>query len=230
MNKIKLGNKDFYYQVFYKNIKNIYLRLNKDILKVTCNKKVSLNQIESFIYKSERNILNKAEIQSKKVSLYSKERMLIFGEEYLIIYNLSRVSNSYFMNDSEIVIDFRKDCFDLTYIEKIYKELLMDQMNKIYSMEYSSLSRYLNIDNLVFKVQLMKSRYGSCIPKKRIIKLNSILARFKIDYLRAVLIHELIHLEVHNHQKEFYKYINILVPEYKQSIKTLSLLSRKYVI
>ena len=229
MNKIKLGNKYFYYQVFYKNIKNMYLRINKDILKITCNSHLSQKQIESFIYRSETSILNKAEIQSKKIPLYNQEEMLVFGEEYSISYSHSRTRNSYFMRENEIVITFKRDYFDTGYIEKIYKELLINQMTKIYNEEYSLISKYFSIDNLTFKGQLMKSRFGSCIPKKRIIKLNSMLSRFNIDYIRVVLIHELIHLEVHNHQEEFYKYMNIWIPEYKQFIKNLNMLTRKYV-
>ena len=87
-----------------------------------------------------------------------------------------------------------------------------------------------DVDNVSYKTQLMKSRYGSCIPKKRIIKLNTLLARFKEKYLKTILIHELIHLEVHNHQEEFYYYMNKLVPQYKIIKKELQELTRKYVI
>jgi predicted metal-dependent hydrolase len=76
----------------------------------------------------------------------------------------------------------------------------------------------------------MKSRYGSCIPKKRIIKLNSILARFDEVYIKVILIHELIHLEEHNHQKGFYEYINSWIPNYRSYIKEINSLTRKYVI
>ncbi|MCK5731402.1 MAG: DUF45 domain-containing protein [Tenericutes bacterium] len=230
MNKIKLGDKYFYYQVFYKNIKNMYLRLNEDVLNITCNKLITEKQIENFIFKSQSNILKKAEIQLKKVQLYNQERMLMFGEEYSINFSHSKTRNSYFLNENEVIINFKKDYFDNKYIEKIYKELLINQMVKIYNEIYPWISKHFSIDNLTFKGQLMKSRFGSCIPKKRIIKLNTMLSRFDTDYIRVVLIHELIHLEVHNHQKEFYKYMNAWIPEYKKYIKNLNILTRKYVI
>ena len=76
----------------------------------------------------------------------------------------------------------------------------------------------------------MNTRFGSCIASKKIIKINTILARLDIVYLKTILIHEIIHLKVHNHQREFYKYIDLLIPNYKQIIKSLNQETRKYVI
>ncbi|XFA99531.1 M48 family metallopeptidase [Candidatus Izemoplasma sp. B36] len=230
MNKIKLGNKFFYYQVFYKNNKNMYLRIKKDMLVITCNRFVSINQIEAFILKNEANILKKIAINSNINPLYNESVMDIFGKAYQIKCNYNSKKNNYSLNENTIYIDFRKDSFDEKYIEKIYKEFTLKKINETYHDIYDYISEYLNINHITFKTQLMKSRFGSCIPKKRIIKLNSILSRFDDKYIKVILIHELIHLQVHNHQKDFYKYINLLIPNYKQHIKELNNLNRKYVI
>ena len=230
MNKIKLGNNSFYYQVFYKNNKNMYLRIKNDILVITCNKSISIKQIETFILKNETNILKKITMNTEKTPLYNENTMDIFGKAYHIssIYNSKK--NDYSLSESNISINFRNDIFDEKYIEKIYKELTLKKINDYYNDVYKNISEYLNINHITFKTQLMKSRFGSCIPKKRIIKLNSILGRFNDKYIKIILIHELIHLQVHNHQKDFYKYINLWIPNYKQHIKELNNLNRKYVI
>ncbi len=230
MNKIKLGNKSFYYQVFYKKIKNMYLRIKKDTLVITCNPNISIEQIETFILNNETNILKKISLNSNKTPLYNENAMSIFGKKYPIKPNYSSRRNSYSINEDEICIRFRSSSFDEKYIENIYKELTLKKINEYYNDIYDPISKYLNINNITFKTQLMKSRFGSCIPKKRIIKLNSILSRFDDKYIKIILIHELIHLQVHNHQKDFYKYIDILIPKYKQHIKELNNLNRKYVI
>jgi predicted metal-dependent hydrolase len=67
----------------------------------------------------------------------------------------------------------------------------------------------------------MKTRLGSCNTPKRKINLNSILARFDIKYLRAVLIHEIVHLKVRNHQKKFYEELLRIEPDYYKLNKEL---------
>ncbi|OQX93192.1 MAG: hypothetical protein B6I17_03805 [Tenericutes bacterium 4572_104] len=184
MNKIILDNKILYYQVFYKKIKHIYLRVKPDkSIYITCPYRTSSSNIEGFILKNKQKILKHISILEQKQPLYLKDEMDIFGVRYKIKYVLNQKKNNYNI-----------------------------------------------VDNVSYKTQLMKSRYGSCIPKKRIIKLNTLLARFKEKYLKTILIHELIHLEVHNHQEEFYYYMNKLVPQYKIIKKELQELTRKYVI
>ena len=66
--------------------------------------------------------------------------------------------------------------------------------------------------------------------QKRIVKLNTILARFNQAYTKIILIHELIHLKVHNHQNDFYHYIDKLIPNYRVYKSELRKLAGKYVI
>jgi len=59
---------------------------------------------------------------------------------------------------------------------------------------------------------------GNCNRIKRTIKLNSVLARYEMKYLEAILIHELVHLNVSGHQANFYRLLLKYVPNYR-SIK-----------
>jgi len=228
MTKIRLGDKEIYYQVFYKKIKNMYLRIKDDKLVITANK-THKNSIEDFIKKNETKILRVLDNQENRVPLYNKEVMLIFGFKYNIIYTIDNKKNRFNITESAIYIDFKSDDFDNQYVEKIYKKLLHNKMEKLIE-EDVMLKQYFDLTNISLKTQLMKSRFGSCIAKKKIIKLNSILARFNEDYTKTILIHEIIHLKVHNHQKEFYYYIDKLIPNYIEIIRSLNALTRKYVI
>jgi len=231
MNKIRLDNKDFYYQVFYKNIKNMYLRVkDNNLLSVSCNKFVSKQRIEEFIIKNQERILSKIQDHIQKVSLYDEEHFLLFGRDFRIVSRFSMKKNTFEIIQDQILINFKSQTFDNTQIEKIYSAFILKEIKKILDSRSSDITPYLDYDRLIFKTQLMKSRFGSCIPSKKIIKLNTILGRFSVEYLEAILIHELIHLEVPNHQKEFYNLINIMVPNYKKIRKELQAITRKYVI
>lgn len=230
MNKIKLGNKDIYYQVFYKNIKNMYLRVKEDLIIITCNKLMKQTQIEAFIIRNQQKILKTLSKIEAKVPLYQLDTMSIFGKNVRIHSQYSCKKNTYVVHDDSIHICFKNEQFDSKYMEKIYQTLLLDKMKQLQIELKYDFGTIINIDNLTLKTQLMKSRYGSCIPSKRIIKLNSILARFDDHFTRVIFIHELIHLKVSNHQKDFYKYIHMWIPNYRSTIKEIHQLSRKYVI
>lgn len=230
MNKIRLDDKDIYYQVFYKNNKNMYLRIKDNKIIITCNKAITKDKIEAFIKNNETGILNKIKSIQKKVPLYNSEAFLLFGKTYDIQYKTNELRNQYRIVEDTIYISFASDDFNEMFIETIYKQELIKKMKTIFEAEKPALSKYFDVNNLVFKAQLMKSRFGSCIPSKKTIKLNTILARFSPIYTRTILIHEMIHLKVHNHQKDFYTYIDHFVPNYKAIIKQMNNLTRKYVI
>lgn len=230
MNKIRLGNKVIYYQVFYKKIKHMYLRYKNGHVMISCNKNMSIDRIEQFIMKHQDKITKSIDNQKERLPLYTTDKFLLFGSNYNVSYHYGMNKNSFQIDDFQISIWFKTDVFNVKYIENIYKELTIKITKQLYRDVYDEISNDINIDNITFKSQLMKSRFGSCIPKKRIIKLNSILARFDQSYIKTILIHELIHLAISNHQKAFYEYINRYIPNYKQIIKHLNIETRKYVI
>ncbi len=229
MNKIILDNKLLYYQVFYKKIKHIYLRVKPNkVIYITCPIKTSINSIEIFILQNKTKVLKYISLLEEKKPLYSKDEMYIFGIKFKIKYLLSQKKNAYHLERNIIYISFRKNEFNNEYIEKIYSDILYNKIEDLLP-QIKPLFDF-SIDNVIYKTQLMRSCFGSCIPTKRIIKLNTILTRFEDKYLKTILIHELIHLKVHNHQDEFYNYIDKMVPKYKTIKKQLQDLTRKYVI
>jgi hypothetical protein len=208
----------------------MYLRIKDGTIVVTCNRLFNKKQIENFIIKKQNRILKILDIKDERIPLYNQENMLIFGENLRVNYETSSKKNSYAIYDDLINIFFKKDSFDNKYIEKVYQELLLIKIKEIYLEEKPKIEKYFDVSNITFKTQLMKSRFGSCIAKKRVVKLNSILARFSEKYVRTIIVHELIHLKEQNHQKSFYVYIDELIPNYRIMIRELNQLTRKYVI
>ena len=213
MNKIRLDNRYFYYQVFLKNNKNIYLRLKNDCITITLPKKVKGFDPESFILKHQNFILKQANIA--KTPLYDEKRIQILGVEY----DADQVLGSEL--DIEGISYRLPSSYDLIKIEKFYRGLTVDVANKILENDLKKRSLAIDMSNLIIKSQLMKTRLGSCNTLKRRINLNSILARYDIKYLRAVLIHEIVHLKVRNHQKNFYEELLLIEPDYNKFNKEL---------
>lgn len=74
------------------------------------------------------------------------------------------------------------------------------------------------------KLKTMKSRWGSCIPSKGRITLNTALIGASFDCQVAVAAHELCHLLHPNHSKAFYRCLIQHFPEYERCHRQLNLM------
>jgi len=61
----------------------------------------------------------------------------------------------------------------------------------------------------------MSSRWGSCSPTRRTIRLNSALAQYDLKYLEYVLVHELTHLYELGHNARFYGFMDQFLPDWR---------------
>lgn len=64
----------------------------------------------------------------------------------------------------------------------------------------------------------MKKQWGSCSPQGHIL-LNPHLVKAPRDCIDYVILHELCHLQEHNHSPKFYQLLSQLMPAWK-SVKT----------
>ena len=62
----------------------------------------------------------------------------------------------------------------------------------------------------------MKSRWGSCKASNQHINLNLELIMTPIQCIEYVIMHELCHLKFSKHTKEFYQFLSIMMPDWKQ--------------
>lgn len=183
---------------------------------VTCQKKMSITDVESFIIKHKDWVIS--HLKQDRVNLYDQEMLSLWGKRFETKYTKNRKDHLFF--DGETLLVFEQ--YDLyKSLEAYYKRETIKEMTRIINEEKSILNEYFDMFDLTFKSQLMKSRLGSCISSKKIIKLNSLLARFDRKYLKIVLYHELVHLNIQNHSKNFYNLLEKICPNYKPINKEL---------
>lgn len=72
------------------------------------------------------------------------------------------------------------------------------------------------------RIKTMKSRWGSC-TKDGIINLNIALTKTPIRATDYVIVHELCHLKIRDHAKDYWKLVKKFIPDYKRQKEWLDL-------
>jgi predicted metal-dependent hydrolase len=62
----------------------------------------------------------------------------------------------------------------------------------------------------------MTSRWGSCQPKRGLITLNKRLLEVPRNCIEYVVMHEFVHFIHPNHSKQFYEFLSVLMPDWKE--------------
>ena len=122
------------------------------------------------------------------------------------------------VNGDSIYLYSKKD--DLKSYQKVlhdfYKCEIEKELSKIiYDAQYD----FKEIIFPTISVRYMVSMFGNYNKKKHHIKLSSILARYDYKYIKFILYHELCHVLVFNHKKEFYDLYEKKYPNAKMERK-----------
>ena len=78
----------------------------------------------------------------------------------------------------------------------------------------------MNVKPNGYKITSAKKRFGSCSSKNSLC-FSYLLMLYPKDAIDYVVVHELAHIKHHNHQKEFYDFIEEILPDYKERNKLL---------
>ena len=203
--------KDKIFNVFItrKNNKNMYLRVKKDGIYITCNYFVTNNMIKSFIEKNEDDIIRMNDIVQRKEK--KNEEFYYLGNNYDVVV-LNTVSKIEFVRNQVFVKN-------KTYLNTFLK----NECERIFNERAKICYNLFEEDIPYPKVMIgkMKRKWGYCNKRQELIKLNSELIKYSIDEIDYVIIHELCHFLEFNHSKNFWKYVKKYKPNYKENTKVL---------
>lgn len=208
---MKITIKDQTFNVFItrKNNKNMYLRVKKDGIYITCNYFVTNSMIKSFIEKNEDDIIRMNETVQRKEK--KNEEFYYLGNNYDVVV-LNTVSKIEFVGNQVFVKN-------KTYLNAFLK----NECERIFNERVKICYNLFEEDIPYPKVMIgkMKRKWGYCNKRQELIKLNSELIKYRIDEIDYVIIHELCHFLEFNHSKNFWNYVKKYKPNYKENTKVL---------
>lgn len=202
------------------NRRTLSLSINKDAeLVVRAPKKLSLEKIFQYINEKEKWILTKQkEISSRKT--YNSN--ILDYSEYLFLGKRYKLMQTRGIKKIEMTSEY------ICAPDSIDKDAIMLSIRKWYvktakNILYERIEYYSKLMNLSYnslKIENCKSRWGSC-DTKRNIRLNFRLIMLPHSLLDYVVVHELSHLVEFNHSKNFYKIMQVVIPNYKSLAKEI---------
>lgn len=228
--KFSYDNKDIEFEIIRKNVKNINLRVKKDMsVVVSANKKVPLEHIFEFVKLKSKWIIMNLEYFSKfeksSEKLYRDfEKFKYLGKEYNLKIEQTLQKEFVFFDNEKIYI-FVKDTDDYKKKKSLMDSWYLKQATKEFANSldrmYPNFEKY-GIVKPYMKIRQMKSRWGSCIIYKQSITLNKELIKSPKDCIDYVVLHELVHFLHKDHNKDFYNCMSKFMPDWKDRKEILN--------
>ena len=110
------------------------------------------------------------------------------------------------------------------YIKRVYEKWLKEYALKTFEklvLKYQETLKKYDIKIPKIEIRQMKSRWGSCIPSNNKVIFNLNLIKTPMCCIEYVVLHELSHFKHQNHSKNFYNFITIFMPDWKERKKIL---------
>lgn len=212
-----------------KRVKNMNLRFTPDgELHLSVPYGVSRSQIDSTIRKHRSWIeRNRHKMQS---STKQRQRTFAAGEK---IYMWGKVRTIEYADVNHATLAVAKDMEptlrlpnlpaklngdapqSIEFRKQLVIELFSHEVRQEVERIYPACAQEVGAAASSITIRYMTTRWGSCTPSTRRIRMNSALAAYDPRCLRQVLIHELCHIHEANHSPRFWALMNEHCPDWR---------------
>ena len=222
---------DIPYLLTRKPVKNVNLRIKPEgEVLVSANNSVPLDFIDAFIEKKQRYIFSVlSRYEEKKKLFQAVPKRYVSGESYDLLGKSLRLKveaskEESVYTDGVYIFLKVKDKDDFRHKENMMSKWLKQYQTKVFEEllqeKYLLFEKY-GVTYPTLKIRNMTSRWGSCQPKKGIITLNSKLIEAPRNCIEYVILHELVHFIHPNHSRQFWDFVAMMMPDWKERKKEL---------
>lgn len=214
--------------VIKKNIKNMHLYVKPPDGHVEVSAPANLNDesIKMFIRtkigwihrQQEKFVLQPRQTKREYVS---GEAFYVWGRQYYLLVTYSNKGNSLLLDGDKAVLTVRENSTTEQrerFVNEWYRSILKAEIEQ-------TLAKWEKITNLhpsSWQTKYMTTRWGTCNTNTKKIWLNLQLAKKPFECLEYVILHELIHLEIKNHNAQFNAKMDQYMPQWREIRKDLN--------
>lgn len=220
-----VDGREITYCLEYKNVKNLNLRIRKDgSVYVSANLQVLPSQVDEFVQNKGGYVLNAIDKFEELNQYKPQPKNYVSGETFYIQgrglrLSVSQGAKEYIASDGVYIFLQVKDTSDFSRKHRLVTKFLDQECKKVFSEVldemYPTFRKY-GVEMPILRIRDMETRWGSCLPKKRVVTLNKRLLEAPRNCIEYVVMHELCHFIHPNHSKHFYSFLTMLMPDWRE--------------
>jgi predicted metal-dependent hydrolase len=207
--------------VLFKNIKNIHLSVHPPTgrVRISAPERMKLDTIRvyaiskiNWIKKHQRKF--QGQERETRREFLDRESHYVWGKRYLLKVKKENQVPSVELKHSQMILTIRPGA-TLTKREAVVTAWYREQVNIAVMPLIEKWEPTLGVKVGQIVVRRMKTRWGSCTSPKRIIRLNTELAKKPRECLEYVLVHEMVHLMEPSHNATFISLMDKFMPQWR---------------
>ena len=221
---VVVDGREICYLLERKKVKNLNLRVRKNgSVFVSVNAMVPCREIDKFIRSKGTYVLKAidhfremAQYKPRPKEYVSGESFYVQGRELRL--KVTQADKNTVSSDGVYIFLEIKEVNDYEKKRRLVIRFLDQQCRTVFSdvMEflYPLVKKY-GIEKPILKIREMETRWGTCLVKKKTITLNKRLLEAPRNCIEYVMMHELCHLMHPNHSRQFYSFLSMLMPDWR---------------
>ena len=222
---VSADGREIRYCLERKDVKNLNLRVLKDgRVFVSANSSVSCDEVDRFVCRKSQYIMRAMDRFRDMAQYRPQPKQYVSGETFnllgrgLRLQVLQAAEDSISSDGCYIRLEV-KDASNFDRKQRIVNRFLDQQCETVFTEIIDALYplfRKYGVEKPSLRIRDMETRWGSCLAKKGIITLNKRLIEAPGNCIEYVVMHELCHLIHPNHSKNFYAFLTMLMPDWKE--------------
>ena len=217
--EIRLG--DIAVDVVLKDIKNVHLSVHPPTGRVTISapSRMNLDTIRVFAISrlawiKQQQMKLRAQDRETPREYLDRESHYVWGRRYLLQVIEGDQPPSVGLNHNRMVLRLRPGAPE-SKRQAIVEEWYRGQLKNAVPPLLARWEPVLGVRVERFFVQRMKTRWGSCTPETRSIRLNTDLAKKPRECLEYIVVHEMVHLLEPTHNARFVALMDRFLPQWR---------------
>jgi predicted metal-dependent hydrolase len=204
--------------VVLKDIKNVHLSVYPPTgrVRISAPERMSLDTIRSFVISKlgwirQQQTKLRAQERETPREYTDRESHYVWGRRYLLTVVESDERLGIELKHSRLLLRIRPGT-DLAKRKAVVEGWYREQLRAAVPPLLTRWTPRIGVRLERFYVQRMRTRWGSCNPKARTIRLNTELAKKPVACLEYVVVHELVHLLEPTHTPRFIALMDQFIP------------------
>ena len=227
---ISAEGKQIPYELERKNVKNLNLHVRRDgTVYVSANRLVPVEQVDAFLERKIGFILNARKRFAEQAQYRPQPKQYVSGETFYIQgrglrLQVAQAAKDQISSDGVHLHLQVRDPMDFEKKKRMVSKFIDQQCKQIFGeivdQVYPVFQKY-GVAMPSLRIRDMETRWGSCLAKKGVITLNKRLLEAPRHCIEYVVTHEFCHFIHPNHSKQYYAFLTMLMPDWRERKKVL---------